>query len=111
MARVEVPAALARKHRAGELSAADLALLTDQFVADFHGTPSRVPLFTAVAATGLVLSEAAGLAIGHGLRAYDAVQLASAVAARQADIACNIFACFDKNLASAAQAEGFTLVP
>jgi uncharacterized protein len=84
LARVEVPAALARKRRAGELSAADLALLIDQFVADFHGTPSQAPLFTAVAATGLVLSEAADLAIGHGLRAYDAVQLASAVVARQA---------------------------
>jgi uncharacterized protein len=95
LARVEVPAALARKHRAGELTAADVTLLTGQFVADFHGTPSREPLFTAVAATGRVLINAAELAIGHGLRAYDAVQLASAVIARQVDPACDVFICFD----------------
>jgi predicted nucleic acid-binding protein len=111
LARVEVPAALARKYRTGELSADDMTLLIDQFTADFHGTPTRAPLFTAVAVTGRVLNHAAALATRHGLRAYDAVQLASAITARQADSACDAFACFDKNPASAAQAEGFMLVP
>jgi predicted nucleic acid-binding protein len=47
----------------------------------------------------------------HALRAYDAVQLACALAARDAVPECQTFAAFDRQLRAAAAAEGFALVP
>ena len=61
LARVEVPAALWRKQRIGELSANDARLLTADFEADYYGTGSEPPRFAAVLATGSVLDEAARL--------------------------------------------------
>lgn len=111
LARVEVPAALWRKQRMGELSAEDASVLTADFEADYFGTDSEPPRLAAVAATGRVLDEAARLCASRGLRAYDAVQLSSALAARRADESCSAFAAFDRALRTAAAAEGFGLVP
>jgi uncharacterized protein len=111
LARVEVPAALWHKQRMGELSANDTRLLTADFEADYFGANSDPPRFAAVAATAGILDEAAGLCASHGLRAYDAVQLSSALAARRADAGCTAFAAFDRSLRAAAAAEGFELVP
>ena len=47
----------------------------------------------------------------HGLRAYDAVQLASVLATRSADRSCASYAVFDKSLRAAAALEGFTVLP
>jgi hypothetical protein len=58
-----------------------------------------------------ILDEAAARAASHRLRAYDAVQLASALAAREADADCDSFACFDSDLREAAAASGFALIP
>jgi uncharacterized protein len=111
LARVEVPAALWRKQRMGELSADDARLLTADFEADYFGTDSEPPRFAAVAATGRLLDEAARLCASHGLRAYDAVQLSSALAVRRVDGSCRAFAAFDRSLRTAAAAEGFQLLP
>jgi uncharacterized protein len=111
LARVEVPAALWRKQRMGELSANDARLLTADFEADYFGTGSEPSRFVAVAATGDLLDEAARLCASHGLRAYDSVQLASALAIRRVDDSCTGFAAFDRSLRIAAAAEGFELVP
>jgi len=111
LARVEVPAALWRKQRMGELSAEDASLLTAEFEADYFGTHSEPPRFAAVAATGRVFDEAAGLCASRGLRAYDAIQLSSALAVRRADRSCVAFAAFDGSLRTAAAAEGFGLAP
>lgn len=111
LAMVEVPAALWRKERIGELGPSAVAALVAEFEADFHGdgtTPSRFP---AVAMELKVLEHAARLTGSHGLRAYDAVQLASAVAARQIDPGCAALAVFDSALRRAAAAEGFALIP
>ena len=83
LARVEVPAALWRKHRMGELSAEDTAVLVAGFEADYFGTEEESERFLAIAATDPILDAAAQLAGIHGLRAYDAVQLASACFARR----------------------------
>jgi predicted nucleic acid-binding protein len=93
LARVEVPAALWRKQRMGELSADDARLLTADFEADY------------------CLDEAARLCASHGLRAYDAVQLSSALAVRRVDGSCRTFAAFDRPLRTAAATEGFQLLP
>ncbi len=111
LARVEVPAVLWRKQRMGELSAEDARLLTADFEADYFGTGSEPPRFAAVAATGRLLDEAARLCASHGLRAYDAVQLSSALAVRRADAACTTFAAFDRSLRTAAATEGYQLLP
>lgn len=110
LARVEVPAALWKKHRAGELSADDARLLVDQFTADLRGTRSTSPRWLTLAITSRILDRAAELAGRHGLRAYDAVQLATALTARAADPGLDLFVCFDKGLNKAAEAEGFSLV-
>jgi predicted nucleic acid-binding protein len=111
LARVEVPAALWRKSRIGELAADDARLLTADFEADYFGTGSEPPRFAVVAATGSVLDEAARLCASHGLRAYDAIQLATALAVRRADAECESFAAFDRTLRTAAATQGFELVP
>ena len=111
LARVEVPAALWRKQRMGELSASDARLLTASFEADYYGSDAEPPRFAAVAASGSLLDDAATLCASHGLRAYDAVQLSTALAVRRADGSCAAFAAFDRSLRTAAAAEGFDLVP
>jgi uncharacterized protein len=58
-----------------------------------------------------VPEDAARLAAVHGLRAHDAVQLATARAVRAADPAVARFAAFDRGLRAAAAVEGFTPVP
>ncbi|MGH8970049.1 MAG: type II toxin-antitoxin system VapC family toxin [Actinomycetes bacterium] len=111
LTRVEVPAALWRKQRIGELSPADVQVLRAEFEADWFGSPDDDRRFVAVAATSGVLDDASRLTGIHGLRAYDAIQLASARAARAADPACGAVAAFDDHLRAAAAAEGFALVP
>lgn len=111
VARVEVPAALWRKQRIGELGAEAAAVLTAEFEADYFGTDNEPPRFVTVATTARILDEAARLCATHGLRAYDAVQLASALATRAVDPGCGTIAVFDSSLRAAAAAEGFELVP
>jgi predicted nucleic acid-binding protein len=104
VARVEVPAALWRKHRTGGLSAQHAGLLTRAFEDDWHDDR-----FVPVALGAALLAAAAGLVASHGLRAYDGVQLACAVAARAADPEIDTLLCFDAALSEAAAREGFSL--
>jgi predicted nucleic acid-binding protein len=111
VSRVEVPAALWRKHRSGELSADEARVLVAEFEADLFGTADEEPRFVVVAVDQPIYDDAARLAAVHGLRAYDAVQLAAARAARAADPECDELAVFDRDLRAAAAREGFGLVP
>ena len=111
LARVEVPAAIWRKVRMGEVDAGDGAILTHAFEADWTASNSARRPFVVIALRIPLLDHAAGLAATQGLRAFDAIQLASALAAREADPGCDSFACFDAGLRRAAAAEGFALLP
>jgi uncharacterized protein len=111
LARVEVPAAIWRKHRMGELDPADATILVAAFEADYHGSAQDQPRFGVLAVTATVLDAAAALAGVHGLRASDAVQLASAKAAAEAIPDCRTVAAFDGTLRTAAAKEGFALLP
>lgn len=111
IARVEVPAALWRKERLGELDSADAAVLVSLFEADYHGSDDEPPAFAAVSLAPAVLETAAEITATHALRVYDAVQLASALAAREADPGCAEFACYDDELRATAARSGFSLVP
>lgn len=109
--RVEVPSALWRKARTRELDESAAADLVSAFELDFHGDDDSQRRFAVVSLTEPVLTAAAREAARHALRAYDAVQLASALAVREADPRCNHFACFDAELRRAASRESFTLTP
>lgn len=111
VARVEVPAALWRKQRTGQLSAAEVQVLVADFESDWFGTPDEQSRFAVVALVPGVLEDAARLTGTHGLRALDAIQLASGRAARAAAPSCGTFAALDERLRAAAAAEGFALVP
>ncbi len=100
-----------RKHRSGELAADEARLLVAEFEADLFGTVDEEARFAVVAVAAPVYDDAARLVAVHGLRAYDAVQLAAARAARLADPECDQVAAFDRDLRGAAAREGFGLVP
>ena len=108
---MEVSAALWRKQRLGELSAEDASVLVDEFEWDWLGGPEHDVAFTVLEVSAPILDHAAQAVSRHPLRAYDAVQLASALVARSADEDLTEFACFDEALATAARAEGFTVRP
>lgn len=109
LGRVEVPAAFWGKHRSGELTADDAALLSTAFEFDYHGDATAPPRFIPVAVTNEILAEAARHAATHGLPAYDAVQLGSALAARTVDTSIDTVAVFDRTLRTAFLSEGFQL--
>jgi uncharacterized protein len=109
LARVEVPAAIWRKQRRGELTAEQADVLTGAFEVDYLGHDDERPRFVVVGIVPELLDDAARLAGTHRLRAYDAVQLASARAARAVDPSCDGFACADRSLRAAAAAERFRL--
>jgi uncharacterized protein len=111
LTRVEVPSALWRKARTRELDESAAAILVSAFELDFHGHDDSRPRFAVISLTEPVLVAAAREAARHTLRAYDAVQLASALAVREADPRCDHFACFDAELRHAASRESFALVP
>jgi predicted nucleic acid-binding protein len=110
LARVEVPAAIWRKQRAGELTVEQADVLTAAFDLDYLGSDDEPPRFLVVGILPELLDDAALLTRAHRLRAYDAVQLASARAARAVDPSCDGFACADRSLRAAAVAEHFRLI-
>lgn len=111
LTRVEVPSALWRKQREDAMAAEDAAVLTAVFESDYLGDDDRPPDLVALAVTAPILEEAARLTAVHALRALDAVQLATAMAARAADPDCTTFVCFDQRLRDAALVAGFTVHP
>lgn len=111
LAEVEVPAALWRKQRIGEISASDAGLLCAAFAADLIGDDLPAPRFAVVRVGDDVVTASAEAVARHPLRAYDAVQLASALLVRRAIDDLNGFVAFDVGLRSAAAAEGLALVP
>ena len=86
-------------------------MLTAEFEADYFGGAGEEPRFVVMGVPPGTLDAAARLVATHGIRAYVAVQLASALAARDADAACATVACFDQRLRRAAAAESFSLIP
>ncbi|MBB6374422.1 putative nucleic acid-binding protein [Pseudonocardia eucalypti] len=110
LARVEVPAALWRKRRMGELTTEQAALLVAEFEADWFGTEDAPRRFEIVRMSSLIVEDAAHLTGTRGLRAYDSVQLATARAVRSADPEVKRFLAFDKTLREAAATDGFELL-
>lgn len=108
LTRVEVHAALWRKHRVGGFSAQDARDLCRQFSIDFAFWVSPQDTQVIKASTD-ILYTAADLVARHPLRAYDAVQLASALEVLHVVGECS-FGCFDRQLSTAAAIEGLPLL-
>ena len=107
ISRVEVGAALARAARGDRLHAEGARGAREQFADDW-------PDFGKVPVTNRLLTRAEELAWKHGLRAYDAVQLAAALVCEETLTAIDesvLFACFDDELTAAANDEGLRTWP
>jgi len=104
---VEVCAALARREKAMTLSAGQLAKSLRRFQRDIARR------FTQVSISESIIASASRLAVKYALRGYDAVQLASALAANRNRIlnglAPLVLISADNELNDAAQAEGLTV--
>lgn len=111
MTRVEVPSALWRKYRQREITKDDLVTLLAAFESDWVRAGDENGSFQIIEVSHGILELAAASLSRHTLRAYDALHLASAMAARDVDDGVTEFACFDHDLREAALAEGFDLVP
>ena len=101
---VEVVSAFWRKARMGDIDPEVCARLVERFEDDLD---LEFGPLVAVSIDRGTLKAAARLAGIHGLRAYDAVQLASALTVRSSDADCQVFATYDSELLAAAQCEGF----
>ena len=98
---VEFVSLLARRHREGTVSLNDFNKLQNDFL--FHAARQ----YRVMAVTPNLLAEARQLLIKHPLRALDAVQLASALAAAKALATKPIFISADQKLLAVAALEGF----
>lgn len=99
LAYAEARAALAAARRTRRLSAKDLE-------ESKRALETRFQELDLVEITHGVARSAGDLAEKHGLRGYDAVHLASALALETEDL---VFATWDRELAQAGRAEGFDL--
>ncbi|OGQ13288.1 MAG: hypothetical protein A2138_27965 [Deltaproteobacteria bacterium RBG_16_71_12] len=100
---VEVPAALHRRARHGDISMVAARSCAARARADLD----RVDL---VEPRGTVLAIAAELVERHPLRACDAIQLASALRLRDATGLASTFVCADTTLIAAAKGEGLRVL-
>jgi hypothetical protein len=102
IAHVEATAALARMRKGRRLTPSQLNRALDDLENIWRGIFSH-------AVTDALLANAAESARTHALRAYDAMHLAGALSFATGEELD--FACWDKELRSAAQKHGFTLTP
>ena len=102
----EVTAAFWGKVHRGELSAELAAVLDRAFAADVHAGR-----FVVLGLTERVVSRSLDVVRRHRLRGADALQLATALVAREADASIASVAAFDAALRAAASAEQFVLLP
>jgi predicted nucleic acid-binding protein len=102
----EVLAAVWGKVVRGELDDAQADVLDRAFIADV-----RADRFVVMPVADAVIVRSLACARRHRLRGAHAVQLASALMAREADPTVTAMAVFDRRLRTAAGAESFTLLP
>ena len=102
----EVLAAVWGKVARDELDDEQAATLDRAFIADIRGGR-----FAVLPVADPVVVRSLACVRRHRLRGADAVQLASALVAREADPDVNTMAVFDRRLRTAASTEGLALLP
>jgi predicted nucleic acid-binding protein len=101
----EVISAIRRAHKDGRCSAAEMALVRDEFLRIW-------PDFQRVEINDGLVQHAGRLIFKHSLRAFDALHLASALLLKnEAEGLDFFFSCFDRGLNQAAQQEGLITHP
>ncbi|HEY9906071.1 MAG TPA: type II toxin-antitoxin system VapC family toxin [Thermosynechococcaceae cyanobacterium] len=104
---VEIVAAITRRSRGGSISTSDAATICSQLKTDLQADYQIIEITERVISSGMALSET------HGLRGYDAIQLAAGGAVNQACIANNLpptnFVSADYELNLAASSEGLMI--
>ncbi|MCL5258264.1 MAG: type II toxin-antitoxin system VapC family toxin [Firmicutes bacterium] len=103
IAYVEMRAALARRHREGDLSARGHRRVLESLHADW------AEMFV-LSLGGALIKDAGNVAERYRLRAYDAIHLASALLLRERIDAVPVFACWDDDLSAAAAKAGLQLL-
>ena len=100
----EVISAVTRRQKRGQITAIDAAAALTAFRRDFP------PGYLIIEVTPSLVTQAMNLAERHGLRGYDAVQLAAALQLRDqcaaSGLPAPLFIAADNELNAAAQAEG-----
>ncbi|MFU8857427.1 MAG: type II toxin-antitoxin system VapC family toxin [Deferrisomatales bacterium] len=104
VAFAEAMAAVARRWRLGDLSDEAHGKLRDRISRDVRALV-RVPV------TDELNRRIADLVLRHPLRGFDAIHLASALLIQEETRGPVLFACFDGDLSSAAEAAGLALLP
>lgn len=104
LTRVEIRSAIAKKVRRQEIGREDAAFALEQFERHWKTRLIRQPV------SDPILDMACDLLDRHGLRAYDAIQLASCLALNKtaAVNSAAAFVCSDTHLNDAAAAEGLS---
>jgi len=104
MSGAEVVAAICKRGRTGSITPQDVTKAVTAFKVEFRS------LFVVLQISDQIVDHAMTLAEKHGLRGYDAVQLANAVKLQTrrslVDVSTLTFVSADDKLNSAAQAEG-----
>ena len=100
---IEISSALWRRRHARQVSAAEHTAADERFAALSHR-------WSTVHDIEQVVDESLSLLTRHPLRAGDAIQLGAAVVARRVFNTPLRFVTFDKQLATAARAEGFSVL-
>ena len=111
LARVEVASAFWRKARDGFIGAEVAGIVLRKFEDDWYGWRDLPPRFQRIGVAAAILARAAALTATHSLRTLDAIQLASALAAREAEPACRTMVVLDERLRDAAARERFDILP
>ena len=103
LTRVEIRSALARKLRRNEILSEDAEIAIGLLEEHWRNRFLRQPI------SDMILDQACSLLLKHGLKAYDAVQLASCLSIQKSALANQssvTFVCSDTLLSDAATAEG-----
>ena len=103
VAFAETLAAAARRRRLGDLTDRAHRKLRDRFSLDFRALV-RVPI------SDELNRRIAHLVLSYSLRGFDAIHLSSALMIQEEVRTPLVFACFDRDLAAAAQAAGLELL-
>jgi predicted nucleic acid-binding protein len=105
LARVEVTSALWRKADLRGVAEPDVARMVREFEADWSLR------YTTLRLSEQLLKRAADLTATHKLRSLDAIQLASALVARDAEPECRTMVALDERLRRASATERFDILP
>ena len=100
----EIASALAKALRLGLVQSGEINLAWQEFI-------SHWPAFARLPLSPAVIERAATLVWRYPLRAYDSIHLACALSWSEISSGQVIFACYDKNLLTAARQEGLHVWP